>query len=111
MTLQYTSLPDWAGEAGNRKRLEEWHAGFGEGGIPCPVCELRKVREDFRRLSQHLAAGKEKVTVKPAPPGDRRGHHNRRQQRGSRRHGQANRGRVSLRLPVDVCRRDGRVVG
>jgi hypothetical protein len=72
MTLQYTSLPDWAGEAGNRKRLEDWHAGFGQGGIPCPVCELRKVREDFRRLSHHLAAGKEKVTVTPPAPGEKR---------------------------------------
>jgi hypothetical protein len=63
MTIQYTSLPDWAGEAANRKRLEAWHDGFGPGGIPCPVCELRKVREDLRRLTQHLAAGKETVTV------------------------------------------------
>lgn len=72
MTLQYSSLPDWAGEAANRRRLEEWHAGFGPGGLPCPVCELRKLREDFRRLSHHLAAGKEKVTVKPPPAGERR---------------------------------------
>jgi hypothetical protein len=68
MTLQYTSLPDWAGEASNRRRLEDWHASFGGGGIPCPVCELRKLREDFGRLSRHLAAGKEKVTVQPPPP-------------------------------------------
>lgn len=72
MTLQYTSLPDWAGEAANRKRLEAWHDGFGQGGIPCQVCELRKLREDLRRLSQHLAAGKERVTVKSAAPGERR---------------------------------------
>lgn len=72
MTLEYSSLPDWAGEAANRRRLEEWHAGFGPGGLPCPVCELRKLREDFRRLSHHLAAGKEKVTVKPPPAGERR---------------------------------------
>lgn len=69
MTLQYGALPDWAGEAANRRRLEDWHAGFGAGGLPCPVCELRKVREDVRRLSHHLAAGKEKVTVTPPAPG------------------------------------------
>lgn len=73
MALQYTTLPDWAGEAGNRRRLQEWHDSFGPGGIPCPVCDVRKLREDLRRLTHHLAAGKEKVTVvTPAAGGERR---------------------------------------
>jgi hypothetical protein len=65
MPLEYVGgLPDWCGEAANRKRLEEWFESFGTGGIPCGVCDLRKVREDFRRLAQHLAAGKDKVSFK-----------------------------------------------
>ena len=73
MSFEYVGgVPDWCGEAANRKRLEEWYAGFGPGGIPCPICDLRKLKTDFRQLSQHLAAGKEKVTVKPPGPRPRR---------------------------------------
>jgi hypothetical protein len=67
MALEYVGgVPDWCGEAANRRRLEEWYANFGAGGIPCPVCQVRKLTADFRRLSAHLAAGKQKVSVKPA---------------------------------------------
>jgi hypothetical protein len=73
VALEYVGgLPDWCGEAANRKRLEEWYAGFGQGGIPCPICEVRKVSGDLRRLAHHLAAGKDKVTVKPPAPTRRR---------------------------------------
>ncbi len=70
MSFDYTGgVPDWCGEAANRQRLEAWSACFGPGGIPCPVCDLSKLRLDFRKLSQHFAAGKEKVTLKPPAAG------------------------------------------
>jgi len=72
MPLEYVGVPDWCGEAANRKRLEEWYAGFGAAGIPCSVCELQRLSADLRRLAQHLAAGKEKVSVKPPAPGNQR---------------------------------------
>ena len=73
MPLEYVGgLPDWCGEAANRKRLEEWYAGFGAAGIPCPICAVGKLQGDFRKLAQHLAAGKEKVAVKPPGPSQRR---------------------------------------
>ena len=70
MTLNYVGgVPDWCGEAANRKRLEAWYEGFGPGGLPCGVCDLSKLRQDFRRLAQHLQAGKAQVTLNPAPSG------------------------------------------
>ena len=72
MPLDYVGVPDWCGEAANRKRLEDWYAGFGPGGIPCQVCDLRKLQGDFRKLARHLAAGKEKVSVKQPAPGQQR---------------------------------------
>ena len=72
MPLEYLGgVPDWCGEAANRNKLEEWYRGFGPGGVPCPVCQTRKLTADFRRLTQHFAAGKEKVSVKPAGPAAR----------------------------------------
>lgn len=71
MALEYHGVPDWCGEAANRRRLEEWYASFGAGGIPCSVCQVRKLTEDFRALAQHLAAGKEQVRVAPAGPAQR----------------------------------------
>ena len=72
MSLDYQGVPDWCGEAANRQRLEAWYARFGPGGLPCPVCDLAKLRSDFRRLAQHVAQGKPQVTVKPAPAGKQR---------------------------------------
>lgn len=72
MSLDYQGVPDWCGEAANRQRLEAWYAAFGPGGLPCAVCDLAKLRSDFRRLAQHVAQGKQQVTVKPAAPGARR---------------------------------------
>jgi len=73
MPFEYVGgVPDWCGEAANRKRLEEWYEGFGPGGVPCPVCDVRKLKADFRKLTHHLAAGKEKVTVKAPAPGAQR---------------------------------------
>jgi hypothetical protein len=70
MPLEYVGgVPDWAGEAANRKRLEAWYAAFGPAGLPCAVCDLGKLRQDFRQLAHHLASGKEKVTVKPPAKG------------------------------------------
>lgn len=66
MSLNYVGVPDWCGEAANRKRLETWYAGFGPGGLPCGVCDLSKLRLDFRKLAQHLQAGKEQVKLNPA---------------------------------------------
>lgn len=72
MPFNYIGVPDWCGEAANRKRLEEWEARFGPGGVPCPVCDLRKLKADFRALAKHISAGKEKVTVKPPAAGAKR---------------------------------------
>jgi len=73
MPLEYQGgLPDWCGEAANRRRLEEWYAGFGAGGIPCSVCEVQKLAADLRRLAHHLASGKERVRVEPPKKGTRR---------------------------------------
>lgn len=66
MPLSYLGgVPDWCGEASNRKRLETWYGDFGPGGVPCPVCQTRKLTADFRRLAQHVAAGKQQVRVTP----------------------------------------------
>ena len=72
MALEYHGVPDWCGEAANRRRLEEWYAAFGPGGIPCSVCQVRKLTEDFRRLAAHVAAGKQQVSVTPPGPAQRR---------------------------------------
>ena len=72
MAIDYVGVPDWCGEAANRSRLEEWYARFGPGGVPCPVCDVSKLKADFRRLAQHLAAGRESVQLNPAKPGARR---------------------------------------
>lgn len=69
MALEYRGgVPDWCGEAANRKRLEAWYQSFGGEGLPCPVCRTRKLSADLRRLAQHLAAGRPEPKVKVAPP-------------------------------------------